>query len=58
MSFDPVSYVLNGVETFMILYLIYDIRDFKRRIEELDERLSYLEGRLNGLEERERKRNK
>ena len=58
MSVDLLSLTFNAVETFFILYLIYDIQDFKRRLAELDERLSYLEGRLNGLEERERKRNK
>ena len=58
MSVDILSLTFNAVETFFILYLIYDIQDFKRRLAELDERLSYLEGRLNGLEERERKRNK
>jgi len=57
-SVDLLSLTFNAVETFFILYLIYDIQDFKRRLAELDERLSYLEGRLNGLEERERKRNK
>ncbi len=58
MSVDILSLTFNAVETFFILYLVYDIQDFKRRLAELDERLSYLEGRLNGLEERERKRNK
>jgi len=57
-SVDILSLTFNAVETFFILYLVYDIQDFKRRLAELDERLSYLEGRLNGLEERERKRNK
>ncbi len=58
MSVDLVSLAFNGLETFFILYLIYDIQQFKRTLQELDERLSYLEGRINGLEEREKKRNK
>ena len=58
MSVDLISLTFNAVETFFILYLVYDIQQFKRTLQELDERLSYLEGRLNGLEERERKRNK
>jgi len=57
-SVDLVSLAFNGLETFFILYLIYDIQQFKRTLQELDERLSYLEGRINGLEEREKKRNK
>ena len=44
--------LLNGIETFFVMYLVGDIQYFKKKLEEIDERLSYLEGKMNGMEKK------